>query len=231
MTHSSPSSRALVFSEATSTRSRAPTSRSPARRPPPRAEQVALLLLGAEAVQRADHDQGDAVGADRDLAARGLLQEQGRRRGSCRQSRRTRRGSAGPTSPARPSSRPARRCGGPAAVGEALTFSEVPSRVRSRGWPRRSRAARRSAHRPPDWWRRSPLLRLHRFARLEAVQLAQGDHHLCTSSGSVGDPQPASPAHIEVSGASSDIPSAPCTSSRGPVPPGASARRSTSIIR
>ena len=42
------------------------------------AEVLALLLLGAEAVQRPDHDQRHAVGRDRDLPARELLQEQRR---------------------------------------------------------------------------------------------------------------------------------------------------------
>ena len=41
-----------------------------------RAEQLALLLLRAEAVQRADDDQRHAVRADRDLAACDLLEEQ-----------------------------------------------------------------------------------------------------------------------------------------------------------
>src|SRR6185437_546539 len=40
------------------------------------AQQVPLLLLGAEAVQRSHADQRDGVGADRRLAAGGLLEEQ-----------------------------------------------------------------------------------------------------------------------------------------------------------
>ena len=78
-THSPSSRRARVFSEATSE----PESGSDiaiASTPPfdHAPEQVVLLLLGAEPVERADDDQRHAVAADRDLAARDLLEEQRR---------------------------------------------------------------------------------------------------------------------------------------------------------
>jgi len=77
MTHSPSSSRARVVSDATSD----PDSGSDIAiaSTPPRANrtlELLLLLVGAEAVQRADHDQRHAVAGDRDLPARDLLEEQ-----------------------------------------------------------------------------------------------------------------------------------------------------------
>ena len=158
------------------------------------------------------------------LAARELLEEQ----------RRVEEAAAGAAvllgdlSPYQPSSRhaarrPRRLCGSvqPFVSSKLLVAS---SRGRSRGSPRRTAAARRSARAPtrdgaavePLTWRPAAA------RRLEAVQLAQRDHHLVDLVGPVGDPQPCGPgATCAASGVSSDIPSAPCT---------CIARSSTSMI-
>ena len=174
------------------------------------AEQLALLLLGAEAVERADHDQRHAVGgrpgSGRARTPRGTAS----RRGRCRPSRRTPRGSAGRTSRARP-------CGRATSSRVAVVLpvaSSTASRQlapRSRGSPRRRPAARRE----PSMLSRRCAARsrrraagsrgLKRFSSRSAITI------LWTSSGPSAIRSSGPGATCAASGVSSDMPSAPCT--------------------
>ena len=101
------------------------------------AEDLLLLLLGAEALVGAGDDQADAVAGDRDQAAHRLLEEDAGVDHAGRRRRRTPRRSRRRASRARRASRRSPGCGAPVAVGEllallgraALALGEVADRV------------------------------------------------------------------------------------------------------